>query len=152
MGMWWTERNVTTMNGKLFKISVAVNKIIKFMRKELGLLHQILIFLYYIHLIDSIETLSMDVRLGFVFTIDSGSIFSVLFLVNSDSPLVDLLGLVKSIIFLYLFFLFPFPGAIGLPFSATIYLLLMVKQYKQYKEGFPSPPWVFHVCCFSPFF
>jgi hypothetical protein len=79
------------------------------MRKELGRLHQISIFLHCIHLTDSVETLSTDVTLGFVFTTDSGSIFPVLFLVNSDYPQVDLLSLVKSIIFLYLFFLFPLP-------------------------------------------
>lgn len=45
-----------------------------FMRKELGLLHQISIVPYPIYRNDSVETLSIDVILGFIFTVDSGSI------------------------------------------------------------------------------
>lgn len=109
-------------------------------RKEL---HQILIFLYYICLADSIETLSWFCIAWVLFSVSTLEVlFSVLFLVTTDSPQVELPRLAKSIIFLPLsvfpFFSNSFLEAIVLAFSATIHLLLTEKrtEYKQYWEGF----------------
>lgn len=80
--------------------------------------------------------------MGFIFSVDSGRSFSVLFLVYAGSPQVELPRLAKSVFFLPLsvfpFFSDSFLEAILLALSATIPLLLMVKgtEYKQCSEGF----------------
>lgn len=118
--------------------------------------HQILIFLYYVYLVDSVDFGS----LGFIFSVDTGSVFSLLFLISAFSPQVEFPSLAKSIIFsFYLSFSF------SLTFFLKAQFLLSLQQYAYYwwgkgeninnigkVLGLPHTPQGFQVFCSSVFF